>query len=138
MVHLLLVACGIFYLVLCVFSIVTGLMYASGKKELNPIELSDRFMEKYQDPEKRKAFARKMGWVTFFVGIVQGITAHSIFRAGSPLCYWIAVGFTLFSIGSVSVKLKRKVNAFPLLKFAAYIAILIVLLLPAARVAFFS
>ena len=28
----LLLLCGIFYAVLCVFSIVTGLMYASGKK----------------------------------------------------------------------------------------------------------
>ena len=32
-VNVLLLLCGIFYAVLCVFSIVTGLMYASGKKE---------------------------------------------------------------------------------------------------------
>lgn len=36
--------CGLFYALLCLFSIVTGLLYAGGKKELNPLELSDRFM----------------------------------------------------------------------------------------------
>ena len=45
MINILLILCGIFYAVLCVFSIVTGLMYASGKKEMNPLELSDRFTD---------------------------------------------------------------------------------------------
>ena len=76
MTRILLLLCGVFYAVLCVFSIVTGLMYASGKKELNPLELSEKFMERLSDPEKRKKFAVKMGWVTFAVGIVQGITAY--------------------------------------------------------------
>ena len=76
-----LILCGIFYAVLCVFSIVTGCIYMSGKKELNPLELSDRFMERLSDPEKRMAFARKMGAVTFVVGLVQGITSYCIYRA---------------------------------------------------------
>ena len=46
----LLTACAVFYSVLCIFSIVTGLMYASGKRALNPIELSDSFLQKYSDP----------------------------------------------------------------------------------------
>ena len=46
-VNVLLLLCGIFYAVLCVFSIVTGLMSASGTKELNLLELSDRFMSRY-------------------------------------------------------------------------------------------
>jgi len=137
-VHILLVVCGIFYAVLCIFSIVTGMIYMSGKKELNPLELSDKFMEKLSDPDRRKAFAKKMGFVTFVVGIVQGITSYAILKAGSPLYYWIALGFTIFSIGSVSVKLKGKINAFPLLKFVAYVSILIVLLLGRTRVLFFS
>ena len=49
----LLIICGSFYALLCVFSIVTGLLYAGGKKELNPLELSDRFLARYADPEKR-------------------------------------------------------------------------------------
>ena len=128
MTVLLLKACGVFYAVLCVFSIVTGLMYAGGKREINPLELSDRFMEKYQDPEKRRRFTVRMGWVTFLVGIVQGLTAFSIFRGGSAVFYGIAVGFTLFSICSVAFKLKGKIHLFPVLKCVAYVAILGVLL----------
>ena len=81
MTKILLLLCGIFYSVLCVFSIVTGLMYAGGKKAMNPLELSDSFISKYSDPVKMKQFTVKMGWVTFVVGIVQGITAFSIFKS---------------------------------------------------------
>ena len=132
-----LILCGIFYGILCIFSIVTGIIYMSGKKELNPLELSDRFMEKLSDPEKRRKFAQKMGLVTFVVGIVQGITAYCILRGNSPLSYWIAMGFTLFSIASVSVKLKGKINVFPLLKMVSYLAIFAVLLLKGSRNIFF-
>ena len=135
---ILLIACGAFYALLCIFSIVTGLIYMSGKKELNPLELSDKFMEKLSDPVKRSAFARKMGAVTFAVGIIQGLTSFSLLKGASPLPYWFALGFTVFSIGSVVVKLKGKINAFPLLKFAAYVAILVVLLLGSTRNLFFS
>lgn len=132
-----LILCGIFYGVLCIFSIVTGLMYAQGKKELNPLELSDSFVQKLSEGDQLKAFARKMGWVTFAVGIVQGITSFALLRAGSGLLYGIAFGFNLFSIASVLVKLKGKINAFPLLKLAAYTAILIVLLLKGTQSLFF-
>ena len=134
--EILLKICGAFYALLCVFSIVTGLLYASGRKELNPLELSDRFMERYKDPEKRKRFAVKMGWVTFVVGIVQGITAYAFFLHKGMLHYGIALGFTLFSIASVAFKLKGKINAFPLLKLATYLAILAVLLLKGSRALF--
>jgi len=129
--------CGAFYALLCVFSIVTGLMYAGGKRKLNPLELSDKFMSRYSDPAKLKRFTVKMGWVTFVVGIVQGITAWALFRKGSSALYWIALGFTVFSILSVSFKLKGKISAFPALKCAVYTAILVVLLLPGARALFF-
>ncbi len=138
MTNLLLNLCAVFYAVLCVFSIVTGLIYVSGKRELNPIELSDNFMRKYADPEKRKRFAVKMGWVTFVVGIVQGMTSLAVFRRNSPLEYWFALGFTLFSIASVAYKLKGKINAFPVLKCIAYTAILILLLYGGTRALFFS
>ena len=131
--HLPLLLSGFFYAVLCVFSIVTGLLYMSGKRELNPLELSEKFMQRLSDHKKRKRFARFMGFVTFIVGIVQGITSFSIFKAGRKLHYWIATSFTLFSIGSVAVKLKGKIHAFPLLKAVAYVSILVVLLLKQTR-----
>lgn len=137
-IDVLLLLCGIFYAVLCVFSIVTGLMYAGGKKKLNPLELSDKFMSRYTDPDRLKRFTIKMGWVTFLVGIVQGIIFFAILHRHSAVFYWIALGFTLFSIASVTWKLKGKINAFPVLKCIAYTAILIVLLLGGARAQFFG
>ena len=134
----LLLLCGFFYAVLCVFSIVTGLMYASGKKKLNPLELSDKFMSRYTDSDKLKRFTIKMGWVTFLVGIVQGITSFAILHRHNAVFYWIALAFTLFSIASVAWKLKGKINAFPVLKCIAYAAILVVLLLGGARAQFFG
>ena len=128
---------GAFYGLLCVFSIVTGLIYMSGKKKLNSLELPDSFVEKLEDEDKLKSFTVRMGFVTFVVGIVQGITVYAILRQGSALFYWIALGFTLFSIASVAFKLKGKINAFPLLKLAAYLAILCVLLLSGTRKLFF-
>jgi hypothetical protein len=101
----------------------------NGKRELNPLELSDKFMEKLSDPERLLKFTKKMGLVTFIVGIVQGITAFCIFKGGNPLLWWFAMGFTVFSIASVAFKLKGKINAFPLLKSIAYICIFVVLIL---------
>ena len=137
MINVLRIVSGAFYTLLCVFSIVTGLMYSSGKRKMNPLELSDKFMSKYDTPEKLKRFTIRMGWVTFAVGIVQGITAFALIKAGKPIYYWIALGFTLFSIASVAFKLKGKINAFPILKCIAYMAILIVLLLGETRAMFF-
>ena len=54
------VLCGIFYSVLCIFSIVTGIMYMSGKKELNPIELSDNILKKISSTEKKQKFTKRM------------------------------------------------------------------------------
>ena len=67
-----------------------------------------------------------MGLVTFFVGIVQGLTAYSIFI---NKCYVLSIGFTIFSIFSVSFKLKSKINIFPILKSLAYVSILIILII---------
>ena len=137
-IDILLFLCGIFYAVLCVFSIVTGLMYASGKKIVNPLELSDEFMSRYTDPDRLKRFTIKMGWVTFLVGIIQGITFFAILHRHSAVFYWIALSFTVFSIASVAWKLKGKINAFPILKCIAYTAILVVLLLSGTKAQFFG
>ena len=138
MIDTLLLLCGIFYAVLCVFSIVTGLMYAGGKKKLNPLELSDRFMSRYTDSDRLMRFTIKMGWVTCLVGIAQGITSFAILHRHNAVLYWIALAFTLFSIASVAWKLKGKINAFPVLKCIAYTAILVVLILGGARAQFFG
>ena len=128
--HALLILSAVFYAVLCVFSIVTGIIYMSGKRKLNPLELSDSFMQKLSDPEKLHRFTIRMGFVTAVVGVVQGLTAYAIF---SGTAFWLALGFTLFSIASVAWKLKGKINAFPLLKLAAYLAILTVLIISIVR-----
>ena len=138
MIDTLLLLCGIFYAVLCVFSIVTGLMYAGGKKKLNPLELSDKFMSRYTDSDRLMRFTIKMGWVTCLVGIAQGITSFAILHRHNAVLYWIALAFTLFSIASVAWKLKGKINAFPVLKCIAYTAILVVLILGGARAQFFG
>lgn len=124
-----LILCGVFYSVLCIFSIVTGLIYMSGKKELNPLELSNKFVKKLNDSNKLEAFTKKMGLVTFIVGIIQGITAFSLFKGYSQVFFWISLGFTVFSICSVLFKLKNKINLFPIIKLIFYIIILIVLII---------
>ena len=135
--NVLLILCAVFYAVLCVFSVVTGIIYMRGKRELNPLELPDSFVEGLSDQAKRASFAKKMGLLTFVVGIVQGLTSYAILRGGSPGHYWLALGFTIFSICSVAFKLKGKINAFPLLKLVFYVAILTVLLLGSTRALFF-
>ena len=123
-----LILCGVFYSVLCIFSIVTGLIYASGRKKLNPLELSDKFMEKLNDEKKLREFTIKMGWVTYIVGILQGLTAFAIFKGYNVFLNVYAIGFTIFSICSVTFKLKGKINLFPIIKLIFYIIIIIILL----------
>lgn len=123
---ILLIISAIFYSVLCVFSIVTGIIYMTGKKELNPLELSDKYVNKLKEKNKLSKFAKTMGLVTFIVGIIQGLTAYSIFI---DKYYILSIGFTIFSILSVSFKLKSKINIFPLLKSLAYVSILVILLI---------
>lgn len=127
---------GIFYGVLCIFSIVTGIIYMNGKRKLNPLELPDKFVKKLENENLVKRFTFDAGLLTFVVGIVQGITSYSLLVRNSMVNYYIALGFTIFSIGSVAFKLKGKINIFPLLKSVAYILILIVLLLNETRMLF--
>ena len=136
MIKLFVYVSGIFYSVLCVFSVVTGIIYMSGKRKLNPLELPDKFVEKLKDQNLTKRFAFDAGLLTFVVGIVQGITAYSLLLSNTMSNYYIALGFTIFSIGSVVVKLKGKINIFPLLKSVAYILILVILLLPQTKALF--
>ncbi len=56
----LIMLCGIFYAVLCIFSIVTGILYISGKRKLNPIELSDNMVKKLSTQNKKKKFSKTM------------------------------------------------------------------------------
>jgi hypothetical protein len=119
-----------------VFSIVTGLLYAFEFRELNPIELSDSMMAKLSEPETLRKFAVTMGWVTFVVGIVQGIASFSLFKKGRKLFFYIAFGFTIFSLCSVGYKIFGKFSLFALSKTIAYIMIIVIMLLPSSRKAF--
>ncbi len=135
--NILVILCGAFYLVLCVFSIVTGIIYMMGKRKLNPLELSDSFVKKLDSEDKINEFAAKKGFATFIVGIFQGITAISLFKGYSPILYWISLGFTIFSICSVLYKLIGKINSFSLIKLVFYVLIVIILLLSSTRILFF-
>lgn len=126
--NLALIASGLFYALLCVFSVVTGAMYLAGRRQLNPVELPDQFVTRLGDEGKLERFARIMGLVTIVVGIVQGVSAYAILLAHGEWARWFAVGFTVFSLCSVLFKLTGKISAFPLLKLGAYIAVLIALL----------
>ena len=136
MIKYLVIISGVFYGVLCLFSIVTGLIYMSGKRELNPLELSDKFVKKLENNNQVSRFTFDAGLLTFVVGIVQGITAYCLILGNNKIHYYFALGFTIFSIGSVTVKLKNKINAFPILKAIAYVSILIILLLESSRTFF--
>ena len=131
-----LILCGIFYSILCIFSIVTGIIYISGKRELNPLELSENFVQKLNHSGKLKKFTIQMGFVTFLVCILQGFTAFSIFKGHSKFLYYFALGFTIFSISSVLVKLKGKINSFPIIKLVFYVLVLVILLLKSSRLLF--
>ena len=124
---ILIMLCGIFYAVLCIFSIVTGILYISGKRKLNPIELSDNMVKKLSTPNKKKKFSKTMWYVTFFVWILQGITAYALLYSTNEILYYFAIWFTIFSIWSVVFKLKWKINSFSLMKLVFYIAILVIL-----------
>lgn len=130
------VLCGIFYSTLCIFSIVTGIIYMKEKRKLNPIELSEKFIKKLDTDTKINKFTTKMGFITLLVGIIQGIAAISLFKGHNKIFYYISLGFTIFSILSVLFKLKSKINTFSLIKFIFYTLILIILLLESTRVYF--
>lgn len=113
---------ALFYGGLCIFSLVVGALYFTGVLELNPVELSDDFVAGIDDLD---SFARMMGVVTFVVGIVQGLTSFAIWKRRM---FYLPLGFTVFSILSVAVKLTGKISAFPMLKLAAYLIVLGILL----------
>lgn len=100
----------------------------SGKRKLNPLELSDKYVEKLKNGNKLEQFTKRMGFVTFVVGIVQGLTSYAIILGRGIGFYALAIGFTIFSICSVLFKLKGKISTFPLMKLVFYLAILIVLI----------
>ena len=123
------ILCGVFYAVLCVFSVITGILYFTGNRELNPIELSERMVKKLSTKEKKKKFWIAMWYVTFLVWIVQGITAYALLFSTNIILYYFAVWFTVFSVCSVVFKLKWKINNFSLMKFVFYVIILVILLI---------
>ena len=65
---------------------------------------------KLENENLTKRFTFDAGLLTFVVGIVQGITAYSLIIRNNMINYYIALGFTIFSICSVAFKLKGKIN----------------------------
>ncbi len=122
-VLVLLILSNFFYGLLCIFSIVTGIMYATGKRKLNLVELSDKFMKKIKDTD---SFAKKMGIVTIIVGIFQGLVPVLIIN--TDIWFYYILIFTIFSICSVGYKLYGKISKFAIIKLSCYLLILIALL----------
>jgi len=91
----------------------------SGKRKLNPLELSDKFVKKIKDMDK---FTKKMGLVTFIVGIAQGISAIGLYKI-SYLTYF-SLAFTIFSFISAFTKLWNKWSNFAFIKLICYSLIL--------------
>ena len=87
----------------------------SGKRKLNPLELSDKFVKKIKNIEK---FTKKMGLVTFIVGIAQGISAFGLYKMNYLLYFSFA--FTIFSFVSAFTKLWNKWSTFAFLKIICY------------------
>ena len=136
--NILLMLSGVFYSVLCIFSLVTGIIYMTGKRKLNPLELSDKTVRRLNESGKMEEFARRMGLITFIVGIIQGLSAYCLFLGRSPIHYWIAFGFNAFSIMSALMKLKQRLTSFPIIKLVFYLSIMIILLLKVSRNIYFS
>jgi hypothetical protein len=84
-------------------------------------------VKKLSTPNKKKKFSKTMWYVTFFVWILQGITAYALLYSTNEILYYFAIWFTIFSIWSVAFKLKWKINSFSLMKLVFYIAILVIL-----------
>lgn len=50
-------------------------MYLSGRRSLNPVELSDNLVRRLEGAGHLQDFARAMGAVTMAVGLVQGMAS---------------------------------------------------------------
>ena len=108
-------------------------MYLRAGNVVNPLELPRSMVERMDDPDYMAKVSRFFGWLTFSVGIVQGMTSYSLIVGRRKWNYWLALGFTIFSILSAGTKLVTTFNPFPILKEVAYVAILIVILSKSTR-----
>lgn len=134
---ILVLCCGIFYSVLCIYSIVTGLLYLRKGNVVNPLELPKSMAARMDDAGYMRRVSVFFGWLTVVVGLVQGLSACCLFFGSCPWQYWVVFGFTIFSMLSAGTKLVMTFHLFPILKEAAYIGIFIVLLLDATKALFF-
>ena len=134
--EILVLCCGIFYSVLCIYSIVTGLLYLRKGNVVNPLELPKSMAARMDDAGYMRRASVFFGWLTVVVGLVQGLSAYCLFFGSFPWQYGVALGFTIFSILSAGTKLVMTFHLFPILKEAAYIGIFAILLLDATRALF--
>lgn len=129
---------GIFYSCLCVFSIVVGLMYIAELLEMKDVEIPESFMNVLSDKNAVGIFSIIMGFVTFTVGLTQGLSAYCCFLGKKPVNYFLVLGFTILYIISAAGKIFSSVSFFPIMKVVFYVAILIILLLKKTRETYFT
>jgi len=129
--------CAVFYAILCIFSIVVGIITISSGS-FSVIELNQDAVSLIENALStiNTGTAVFFGLITIVVGILQGLASAFILLGHSRIGFWYAIGFTLFSLLSCSSKLFMSVNLFSIAKIAAYILVLVFLLLPVSRIYF--
>jgi len=133
----LLIFCGLFYSILCIFSIVSGIVQICSS-DLAAIELNDAMISAIQGALTSTGLTIGVffGLVTILVGILQGLAAFAIWKGHSKIGYWYALGFTVFSLLSCSSKLFMSVNLFSIAKIIVYILVIVILIMGVSRAHF--
>jgi len=129
--------CGIFYTILCIFSIVSGIIQICSPN-LASVELNEAMISTIQAflDSTGITINRFFGIITILVGLLQGLAALAIWKGESKFGYWYTMGFTIFSLLSCSSKLFMSINFFSITKIIAYLLVIVILLLSVSRAQF--
>ena len=112
-----------FYACLCIFSLIAVVAHLAGSRTFMTLELSKSFI--LQKIEAVQPFLNKICVVTFIVGVLRGLSALAILKRRF---FYFPVGFTVVSIIAVVVKMTIEFNGLYILKLAAYLTMLAILI----------
>jgi|GEM_PF-2280374 len=112
----------ILYGCFCIFSLFAVIMHLAGSRTLITLELSKSYLLKIDDIQ---LFLDRVCVVTFFVGILRGLSALAILKRRF---YYLPLGFTVASIIAVIVKMVIEVNVLSIVKLTVYLIMLAMLI----------
>ena len=112
-----------FYACLCIFSLIAVVAHLAGSRTFMTLELSKSYY--LQNIDATQTFLNKICVVTFIVGVLRGLSALAILK--HRFFYFPAV-FTVVSIIAVVVKMTIEFNGLYILKLAAYLTMLVILI----------